>query len=59
MLHHSEFIAAIAKLKKPQIYLELGLCQGKTFSSVIPFVQKKAYGVEMIPNNNGRFGCTL
>lgn len=50
-MHHSDFISIIASIKKPNIYVELGLYQGDTMSKVINFCNK-AYGIDLIPNNH-------
>lgn len=48
-MHHSDFIVVLANIYKPQIYLELGLYTGETFSKVQPYIGK-GYGVDMKPN---------
>lgn len=50
-MHHSDFISIIASIKKPNVYVELGLYTGETMSKVINFCNK-AYGVDLIPNNH-------
>ena len=45
-MHHSDFIAIVASIIKPNIYVELGLYQGETLSKVIPHVNK-CFGVDM------------
>lgn len=46
-MHHSDFIALIASIYKPSVYVELGLYDGETFFKVLPHV-KNAHGVDMI-----------
>ncbi len=48
-MHHSDFIAIIASIIKPKIYVELGLYQGETFSKVLPSINK-GFGVDMKKN---------
>jgi len=48
-LHHSDFIAILASIYKPTVYVELGLCQGLTLSKVQPYIGK-GYGVDMKSN---------
>ena len=48
-MHHSDFISIIASIKKPNVYVELGLYTGETMSKVINFCNK-AYGVDLISN---------
>jgi predicted O-methyltransferase YrrM len=45
-MHHSDFIALLASLYKPNIYVELGLYEGETLTKVIPYV-KKIYGIDL------------
>ncbi len=46
-MHHSDFIALIASIYKPNTYVELGLYVGETFNKVYPHVQQQAHGVDM------------
>jgi glycosyltransferase involved in cell wall biosynthesis len=48
-MHHSDFISILSSIKKPNIYLELGLYTGETMSKVVKFCNK-AYGVDMQSN---------
>lgn len=45
-MHHSNFIAIIASIVKPNVYVELGLYEGETLSKVLPYVNK-CFGVDM------------
>ena len=49
-MHHSDFIAIIASIIKPKVYVELGLYQGETLSKVLPHATK-CYGVDMKIND--------
>lgn len=49
-MHHSDFIALLASIYKPKVYVELGLYQGETISKVRPYIGR-GYGVDMNPNN--------
>lgn len=46
-MHHSDFIENIAKIYKPEIYVELGLYEGETWNKVRPH-SKKSFGVDII-----------
>lgn len=48
-MHHSDFIAILAKMYTPKVYVELGLYQGESLSKVIPYIGK-GYGIDMTPN---------
>lgn len=48
-MHHSDFIAVLASIYKPNVYVELGLYQGETISKVTPYIGS-GYGVDMNPN---------
>lgn len=48
-MHHSSFIAALAAIYKPKVYVELGLYQGETLRKVQPYIEK-GYGIDMKPN---------
>jgi len=50
-MHHSDFIAIIASIIKPQTYVELGLYQGETLSKIIPYTNQ-CYGVDMKSNDH-------
>jgi predicted O-methyltransferase YrrM len=49
-MHHSDFIANIAKIYNPKVYVELGLYQGETLSKMQPYIEK-GYGIDMTPND--------
>tara|TARA_R110000803_G_C11989495_1_gene321978 strand:- start:34990 stop:35487 length:498 start_codon:yes stop_codon:yes gene_type:complete len=40
-MHHSDFVAAIASIYKPNLYLELGVFEGETWNKVTPFCERK------------------
>ncbi len=44
-ISHSEFVAFIASIYKPSVYLELGVGAGETMRKVVPFC-KRAIGVD-------------
>jgi hypothetical protein len=48
-MHHSTFIAHLASIYKPSVYVELGLYEGETLKKVYPFA-KKIYGVDLKTN---------
>lgn len=48
-MHHSAFIANLAKIYKPNVYVELGLYQGETLRKIIPYA-KKIIGVDLKSN---------
>ena len=48
-MHHSDFISIIASIKKPDVYLELGLYEGETMYKVINNCNK-CYGVDLKAN---------
>ena len=48
-MHHSTFIAIIASIVKPNVYVELGLYEGETISKVLPHVNK-CFGIDMKTN---------
>lgn len=50
-MHHSDFIAIIANIINPTIYVELGLYQGETLSKVLPHVGK-CFGVDIKTNEH-------
>ena len=39
-MHHSDFIAILASVYKPNLYVELGLYEGETLSKVLPHAKK-------------------
>jgi len=45
-MHHSDFIAVLASIYKPKVYVELGLYQGETLAKVRPYIGR-GYGVDM------------
>ena len=49
-MHHSDFIATIASIVKPELYVELGLYEGETMRKVLPHTVK-AFGVDMKKNS--------
>jgi hypothetical protein len=49
-MQHPDFIANIAKIYNPKVYVELGLYQGETLSKVQPYIEK-GYGIDMTPND--------
>lgn len=48
--HHSDFIALLAYIYKPNIYLELGLYEGETWNKVTPYCKRKI-GVDIKDRN--------
>lgn len=48
-MHHSDFIAILASIYRPKVYVELGLYEGETISKILPFA-KKVYGVDLKKN---------
>jgi hypothetical protein len=46
-MHHSDFIAILARMYKPNVYVELGLYEGETLTKTIPYIGK-GYGVDMV-----------
>jgi hypothetical protein len=48
-MHHSDFIALLAKIYKPKVYVELGLYEGESLRKIQPFIEK-GYGVDMNKN---------
>jgi len=50
-MHHSDFIATLASIYKPKVYVELGLYTGETISKTQPYFQK-GYGIDMNPNDS-------
>jgi hypothetical protein len=48
-MHHSDFIAILASIYKPKVYVELGLYTGETLGKIQPFIEK-GYGIDMNPN---------
>ena len=50
-MHHSDFIALIASIYKPNVYVELGLYEGETFKKVRPHILNRAYGVDYVPRS--------
>jgi len=51
-MHHSDFIAKIASIYKPNLYLELGLYKGETWKKVSPFCNKMV-GVDIVDRQLG------
>jgi SAM-dependent methyltransferase len=49
-MHHSDFIASLASVYKPNIYVELGVWRGETLSKVQPHI-RKGFGVDMNKND--------
>lgn len=45
-MHHSDFIAILASVYKPNLYVELGLYEGETLSKVLPHA-KKIHGIDL------------
>jgi predicted O-methyltransferase YrrM len=45
-MHHSDFIANLANIYRPNTYVELGLYEGETVMKVLPFA-KQIYGVDI------------
>ena len=50
-MHHSDFIAILASIYKPKVYVELGLYTGETISKVQTYIEK-GYGIDMNPNDS-------
>jgi predicted O-methyltransferase YrrM len=50
-MHHSSFIASIASIARPKMYVELGLYKGETLSKVIPYVDN-CIGIDMNRNES-------
>lgn len=50
-LHHSNFIAILASIYKPKVYVELGLYEGETLLQVQPYIET-GYGIDMKPNDS-------
>jgi predicted O-methyltransferase YrrM len=48
-MHHSDFIGILASIKKPNVYVELGLYVGESLGKVLPHVGK-CYGVDVKKN---------
>jgi hypothetical protein len=46
-IHHSDFVAILANLYRPKVYIELGLYTGETWYKTIPYC-KESYGVDVI-----------
>lgn len=51
-MHHSDFIAKIASIYRPNLYLELGLYKGETWKKVSPFCSKMV-GVDIVDRQLG------
>jgi hypothetical protein len=51
-MHHSDFVAMIAKIYKPNTYLELGIYYGETWYKVQPYC-KYAIGVDIVDHGIG------
>jgi len=47
-MHHSDFLALLALIYRPDIYLELGVAEGETFVKVRPYCGR-AIGVDPSP----------
>ena len=45
IVHHSDFVSAMASIYKPRVYLELGLYMGETLNKTAPWCEK-VYGVD-------------
>tara|TARA_R110000823_G_C15950210_1_gene501598 strand:- start:3416 stop:3916 length:501 start_codon:yes stop_codon:yes gene_type:complete len=50
MIHHSDFVALIASIYKPRVYVELGLYKGETWHKASPHCLK-SYGVDVVDRN--------
>ena len=48
-MHHSDFVAILANIYKPKVYVELGLYTGETLLKAQPYIIK-GYGVDMKSN---------
>jgi len=46
-MHHSDFLAILGSIYKPDIYLELGLYEGETWKKMTPFC-KRRIGVDIV-----------
>jgi len=42
-------LEAIARQQSPNIYVELGICGGATYKSILPYVRGHAYAVDTAP----------
>ena len=49
-MHHSDFIARMTSIYRPNLYLELGLYKGETWKKVSPFC-KNMVGVDIVDHN--------
>lgn len=50
-MHHSTFIAQLAEIYRPGVYVELGLYEGETLAKVVSHI-RKGYGVDMKRNDH-------
>jgi len=46
-IHHSDFVAMLANIYRPKVYVELGLYTGETWYKTIPYCQE-SYGVDVV-----------
>lgn len=46
-MHHSDFVQTIAKIYKPNVYVELGLYEGETWNKVRPYCSE-SFGVDLL-----------
>lgn len=42
-------LEAIARQQTPEVYVELGICDGDTYKSILPYVRSAAYAVDVAP----------
>ena len=49
-MHHSNFVAILAHIYRPNTYLELGLYEGETWQKVKPYC-KQMVGVDIVDRN--------
>ena len=51
---HEDFILSLAKILRPNVYVELGLYQCKLFNSIEPFANN-LYGVDIMPDIGSKY----
>jgi len=49
-MHHSDFLETMAKIYKPNLYIELGLYEGETWNKVRKYC-KNSIGVDIVDKN--------
>lgn len=50
---HKNLIVELARLFKPEVYVELGVGSGYVFNAVLPYVRKYAFGCDIALNKFG------